>query len=327
MTPIATVSAADLVLRVATLEDAAFVADVETAATPDHPRDPVLTRHEWSTDDPSHVVERFVAERDGRPVGYATHRHPPWQEGRERFARLAGGLLPEARTPARLDALFAATEERAASDGAEKLTAWAWEFDRLHTAMLVGRGFGEERRERFWELDLAKNRERLEAMTAASRARMREQGVEIVTLDRVDDPQKYRKLWRMSEEAEQDIPGSTPYVPTPFEQFPKWFASPALREDRIWIARVGDDLVGISMLAYPPVRGVVSTDWTATARSVRGRGVARAVKCETVTQAMTLGVTRVRTDNDFRNAPILHLNESMGYERLPDGVMYLKALR
>jgi hypothetical protein len=37
-------------------------------------------------------------------------------------------------------------------------------------------------------------------------------------------------------------------------------------------------------------------------------------------------VPRVRTDNDFQNAPILHLNESMGYERLPGMVMFLKAL-
>ena len=91
-----------------------------------------------------------------------------------------------------------------------------------------------------------------------------------------------------------------------------------------WIARTGDDVVGVSMLIYPPVRGVVMTDWTATARSVRGRGVARALKCETVAQAMALGVTRVRTDNDSTNAPILHLNAAMGYVRRPDKVEFHK---
>jgi hypothetical protein len=78
------------------------------------------------------------------------------------------------------------------------------------------------------------------------------------------------------------------------------------------------------MLSYPPQRGVVVTDWTGTARSVRGRGVARALKCETVMQAIALGVDRVRTDNDGQNAPILHINESMGYRRRPDMVMYLR---
>ena len=50
-----------------------------------------------------------------------------------------------------------------------------------------------------------------------------------------------------------------------------------------------------------PVRGVVSTEWTATARSVRGRGIARALKCETVAQAIALRVDRVRTGNDAAN--------------------------
>jgi len=110
------------------------------------------------------------------------------------------------------------------------------------------------------------------------------------------------------------------------DEFMKWFSSPGLKMDRIWIARDGDDIVGISMLAYPPVRGVVATDWTAMARKARGRGIARALKCETLMQAIGLGVDRVRTDNDSTNAPILHINETMGYKRRHDAVQFLKAL-
>jgi hypothetical protein len=35
-------------------------------------------------------------------------------------------------------------------------------------------------------------------------------------------------------------------------------------------------------------------------------------------------VARVRTENDGQNAPILHLNEEMGYERIPGWIQYLK---
>ena len=94
----------------------------------------------------------------------------------------------------------------------------------------------------------------------------------------------------------------------------------------MWLAREGEEIVGISVLAYPPVRGLVVTAWTATARSVRGRGVARALKCETLAQAIALGVPRVRTGNDGANAPILHLNASMGYEPVTGRVDYLKDL-
>jgi RimJ/RimL family protein N-acetyltransferase len=153
---------------------------------------------------------------------------------------------------------------------------------------------------------------------------MRTEGIDILTLARDTDPEKYRKLWRMSDEAEQDVPTTVPHTGTTWEVFEAWMRSPGLRPERQWIAREGDDIVGISVLAYPPTRGNVWTDWTGTARKVRGRGVARALKCETVMQAIVLGVDRVRTDNDGENAPILHLNASMGYTRLADMIQVMK---
>ena len=70
----------------------------------------------------------------------------------------------------------------------------------------------------------------------------------------------------MSDEAEADVPTTVPFVQIPMDEFMKWFDSPGLRPDRIWIARDGDDIVGISQLSYSPVRGVVATDWTGMAR-------------------------------------------------------------
>jgi hypothetical protein len=314
-----------LVFRPATLDDAAFAADYKTALYPDDPEDPLLTRHAWTSEDPEWVVERYIVLWNERPIGMAIQRHAPWSKMPERFGRVDGDVLPDLREETRLSAIYDVVEERSRAEGTRTFVSWAPETDRLKLAFLGARGFREDRRERFWELDLAANRHRLIAMTEASRAKMRAAGVRIRTLAEESDPEKYRKLWRMSEEAEQDVPTTVPHVPAPFETFMKWMDSPGLSEDRIWIGRVGDDIVGVSMLSYPPVRGVVQTDWTATARSVRGRGVARALKCETVAQAIALGVDRVRTDNDGQNAPILHINETMGYVRRPDWIQFLKA--
>ena len=316
--------AADLTLRPATFDDAAFVADLLTALDPDDPQDPTLMRYWWENADPEWTHERWIAERGARAVGFAVHRHAPWEAMPERYGGIQADLLPELRTPERLLALFGAMEARAVTDGALRFSAWAWEWDALRIDVLTTHGYAEERRERFWEHDLVANRERLERMASSSRQRMRDEGIRVSTLDRDDDPEKYRKLWRMSEEAEQDIPTTVPHTPTAFEVFMGYVRSPGRREDRTWIAREGDDLVGISVLSYPPVRGVVSTDWTATARKVRGRGIARALKCETVLQAIALGVDRVRTDNDGQNSPILHINETMGYARRPDGIQMIK---
>jgi GNAT superfamily N-acetyltransferase len=80
----------------------------------------------------------------------------------------------------------------------------------------------------------------------------------------------------------------------------------------------------MSVLEYPPGVGNVWTDYTGTARSARGRGIARALKCETIMQAIALGVTHVRTNNDGENKPILHLNEELGYQRIPGNIQLLK---
>ena len=55
------------------------------------------------------------------------------------------------------------------------------------------------------------------------------------------------------------------------------------------------------------------TAYTGTSRSVRGRGIARALKYESIGQAIELGMDRVRTNNDADNPPILRINAEMGY--------------
>ena len=317
---------ADLELRPATIDDAATVADIDTELFPDDPEDPKLERHWWAVVAKDDTVERSIVVRDGAPVGYTMRRHPAWSKLPERFTRITAELRPSVRTPDRLDALYERLEADSRADGTKQVTSWAWEDDALRIGALQLRGFREERRERFWQLDLVEGRERITTMASESRQRMAREGIRLLTLADDEDPQKFAKLKRMSDEAESDVPTTVPHVPFEMDEFMKWFESPALRMDRIWIARDGDDIVGISMLAYPPVRGVVSTDWTGMARTARGRGIARALKCETLMQAIALGVDRVRTDNDSTNAPILHINESMGYQRRSDMVQFLKAL-
>jgi hypothetical protein len=315
--------AGDVLLREAKLSDAEFVADMETAIRPDDPRDPVTLKDYWRNPEENAKVERFIGEIGGDRVGYAHQHHQIWKTPK-RYGNVSGDLMPSHRTPARLDALFAAMEERSRSDGTETFTTWTWEDDRLRIDVLEARGFAEERRQRFWELDLVARREKLEAMAAESRAKMREEKIRVLTIDRDTDPDKWKKLWRMSEEAVRDIPTTAPFTEMTFDDFMKWMRSPGLQEDRIWVARDGDAVIGVSMLSYPPKRGVVATDWTGVARAGRGRGVARAVKCETVMQAIALGVDRIRTDNDFKNTPILHINETMGYKRRPDGIQFMR---
>jgi mycothiol synthase len=322
--PSVTLRRGGLTFRPATLDDAAFAADVATATHPDEPEDPAAWRHWWSTDDPAWTNERFVVLRGSTAIGYARHNHAPWDQMKKRYGRIGFDLLPAERTDAQLATLFDVIEERARSSGTRIFASYAREDDEWLARWLVGRRYREERRSKAWELDLNAQRAKLETMAAESRAKMRAANIKIETIDQDPDPEKFHKIHEMSEEAASDVPTTIPHVRQPFEVFARWFDSPTVRLDRMWIAREGDDIVGISVLSYPPTRGNVWTDWTGTARKVRGRGVARALKLETVMQAIGLGVKSVRTENDGENAPILHLNEQMGYRRIPGWTQFLK---
>lgn len=314
----------ELEFREATLDDASFSADVHTAVFPERPTDPVIERYWWAQPDDTFVVRRWVVRRDGADIGVAYFEHPEWARLQVPHGDIGGEILPTYRERATLGAMLAEMERRLVADGAKRVAARANEDDDVRLAAIQGRGFREDRRGRRWLLDLAGNRERIATMTAQSRARMQAEGIRLTTLDQDEDPEKYRKLWRMNEEATQDVPTTLPNVEESFEDTMRWLRSPSLREDRFWIAREGDLIVGASVLGYPPVRGMVGTEWTATARSVRGRGIARALKCETLMQAIALGVVMVRTGNDGANDPILHINASMGYRPWVGNINFLK---
>lgn len=312
-----------LAFRPATPDDAELAADMWTVLRPHSPVDPLVTRYWWEMGSTTWVEERFIVERGSRAIGCALMGRPRWELAPDRRAEPGGDLLPEERTAERLDLLFDAMEGRARAAGAAILRARAREDDPLRIEVLLRRGYREDRRGRALELDLVAERERIIAMADRSRQRTREEGIRLLTLAEDADPEKYVKTWRVGEEATQDVPTTLPHIEESLEDHLRWFRAPDIREDRFWIAKLGGDIVGISVLSYPPVRGVVSTDWTGTARAVRGRGVARALKCETLVQAIGLGVPRVRTGNDSENAPILHINETMGYRPIAGHISFL----
>jgi GNAT superfamily N-acetyltransferase len=315
----------ELTYRPVTLEDAPFAADVLTARFPDRPRDPVMMRYAWEHLHTQDVQERFIVQMQGEAIGFAGHSHPAWEATPKRWGRVFAELVPSHLTPQRVAAAYRFTEERAKDTGVQLFRANVREDDASGMEIVTALGYRRDRYEKFWELDLEAKREHLLTMVERSRARMREQGILVYTLDCEHDPQAMRKLYDATVEAGRDVPTTVPFVPEPFEDFVNWMTrAPGIYPERIWMARLGENLVGLSLLLYPPVRGAVETSWTGTARAIRGRGVARALKLETVAQAISLGVKRVETDNDSGNAPILHLNEEMGYYQIPGVWSYLK---
>lgn len=298
------------------IADTRFIADVRTEEYPDNPMDPAIARLNYS--DAGRVWSRFLIEAAGVSVGFAFSFHDPWQAVPDRVARVGAGFLAGHRSVESFNTAHEYLEEHVRRDGALIAATTVPEHDAVKLEALTQRGYVEDRRERFWELDLREARTRIADLRERSAERMRREGITVVTLAAGEDPDRYARVYAMSAQCELDVPSSHTIVPDSYDDFKEWLASPVIHEDRIFVAMAGDDAVGLSALAYPVERGIVSTDWTCVKREFRNRGIARALKLETIAQAIQLGVDRIRTDNDFRNAPILQLNANLGYRHIYD---------
>lgn len=90
------------------------------------------------------------------------------------------------------------------------------------------------------------------------------------------------------------------------------------------IAIAGDQPIGFSGL-FRHIRERELDQWlTAVLAEYRGRGIAKALKAAGLRWALANGYQRIRTDNDSRNAPMLSINDALGFERLPSIVTLVK---
>ncbi len=255
-----------------------------------------------------------VAVRDGAAIAYIAASHERWDSEHKRFGVVRPVLRSDVWSTDLFESLVEIGEDWLRAEDAAISVVRVREDIIQDLGALERLGYREDRRMRMSELDLAANRDQMLATREESRRRMREQGIEMLPLSQVADPDRYRKLYEMWIESEKDIPTTVPsrdLSPEEWKRF--WFTNPAIREDHMWVAIQDGHVAGISLLDTPVVRGVPWTAYTGTALAFRGRGIARALKYESIGQAIESGFTRVRTNNDADNTAILRINQEMGY--------------
>jgi len=313
-----------LTYRPAQLEDAELAADLMTASYPPMPQDPVITRRRWETPRHGFAYGRFFAERNGTPIAFLTWVHGPWDTVQDGHCEVEVWLDRAVLDRDLLVEMFTWIGDRAEAEGSRLLLAYCGEDEPEMLEALAALDFRPERTEKVWELDLKTQGSRLVREAAEARDRMKAAGIESTTLAAWSDPDGVRKLHELNERTVEDIPHTLTIVRETFEDFAKRIRSPDKPHDRYWIALDGDRPVAMSNLKYPPVRGDVWTGYTCTDPAYRGRGLARGIKLQTLAQAVELGVPFVCTDNDSENAPMLHINEKLGYARRPGFVEHHK---
>jgi RimJ/RimL family protein N-acetyltransferase len=314
----------DVTYRPAALDDAELASDLMTAAYPPMTHDPLVLRHRWAHPREGYAFGRFIAEADGRPIAFVSWYHGPWSKVPDRHCEVEVWLDRARLDIDLLTAMWSWVGEQAAGEGAHLLLAYCGEDEPEMLASLAAMDYRRERTEKVWELDLRAHGPRLIAEAAASCREMAARGIELVTLEAWPHPDKLQMLYELDALTRHDIPTSLPIVTESFSDFEGRTKAPDRRQDRTWVAVAGGRPVAFTYLKFPPVRGTVWTGYTCTHPEYRGRGIARAVKLQSLAQAAELGVPAVRTDNDSANAPMLHVNERLGYEPRPGFVEHHK---
>jgi len=311
-------------MRPATIDDAALAADLMTEAYPAFAQDPIITRYRWEHPRDGWSIGRFIAEIEGRPVAYVDWIRGPAEQDPERHGEVGVALDRAHMDPDLLAYLWQWITDQAIAGGSRMLEAYAAE-DEPEMLDALGRvGYSRDRREKVWELDLKAHGARLVADALEARASAARGGYELTTVADWQAPGRFEALHALDTLTRKDIPTTFPVLPETFENFMERLNSPDRPHDRWWIALFSGEPVALSYLRFPPVRGNVWTGYTCCHPDHRGRGIARAVKLQSLAQAVELGVRFVYTDNDSENAPMLHINERLGYGPRPGLIGLLK---
>ncbi|WP_338044239.1 GNAT family N-acetyltransferase [Paenibacillus oryzisoli] len=79
----------------------------------------------------------------------------------------------------------------------------------------------------------------------------------------------------------------------------------------VFFAMKEKEIIGITLLK--PQREAMHTIFTGVSRDFRGKGIARALKLLSIRFSRDIGVLKLRTNNRSTNAPMLAINQALGY--------------
>lgn len=164
-------------------------------------------------------------------------------------------------------------------------------------AFATARGFREARAERYSAVD--------------PRTVTEQPAAELRPASAVDP----RVLHHIDEKSMALMPSLDPPQPTPFEDWVEFvIGRPLYQADGSFVAYSDGEPAALSLLTANLETGVGTNMYTGTLPEFRGRGLALAAKLGVLHWAAEHGVTRMFTQNDETNAPMLAINARLGYE-------------
>jgi GNAT superfamily N-acetyltransferase len=191
--------------------------------------------------------------------------------------------------------------------GARKLKSWV--ADATSREFAERRGFSPTRTDRVSTLDpVSADVSALPALEAAS---VRD-GYRIARLAAVRD--RPRDLHALFNEAHLDAPTDDEHRDVDYDEWQKLtWENPLLDFELSSVVLHGDRPVAFAWLLADREGGRAAHELTGTLRAYRGRALARLAKLAAIRWSAEAGIHTLLTENDSENAPMLAINERLGY--------------
>jgi ribosomal protein S18 acetylase RimI-like enzyme len=272
-------------------------------------------------------MKRFVAEiTSGKIVGFGEYKHLFFKYHPRKFA-LNIEVMPQWRKRGIGGMLYDRIHEELAGAGGENMWPLVLSTQEPAIRFLRKRGFVEKRKMIESKLDL----ESFESTEYVRLTKKLEgEGIVISSLssELQRDPQAAKKLKDLEDSGAADVPGSVADSPMSFHDYEVVILNnPIMVWDGSFVAKEEEVYVGESSLLESGVGGVIDQGFTVVRPGYRGRGIAQAVKLQTVTYARNKGAKYVRTHNDSENHPMLAVNKKMGFVKQAEWITFEKELQ
>lgn len=306
-----------VVLRPFTVEDIGSVVAVQNLDPVTYRLDEAELRDDLQTLPPHLVPHIVVADDAGEVVGWSglqadAGSYHPRHVVVELFVR------PDRRRQGTGGLLFDRVLADAARSQFESLRVQVRESSAGAVAFARSRGFETTKKDFVSALDVTG----FDPVQFAQRV-----PVTVVPFDQVDTPD-LRRAWHATfSEVRMDVPRAQLPSPIDFPFFDRQVAGHAdlVREATCFAIDHGG-LVGFTGCFRTETAGEAHQWLTGVKRSHRGHGIALALKVASITALQRLGFSRVLTDNDTLNEPMLTVNGRLGFVRGPTVLSMVKRL-
>lgn len=262
-----------------------------------------------------------ACDSQGTVVGYGTSTRAGWTGEGELFHTLV--VAPQWQSKGIGNSILDCLEEYAKTIGADYLTHSVRETDDRALAFAKKRGYEIERASFESKLELPFVKRELFRVIES----VQDTGIRFFTFADDNREESERKLYELYAQTHPDIPGFSGKYKN-FEWWRKWTIEIAdFRPETMLIAADGERYVGLVHLIWNKETQSMYHEYTCMDREYRGRRIALALKLLAVQLAERFGARYLRTHNDSKNGPMLHINRDiLGFEAEPGFYKMVKCL-